>query len=192
MNVLNRLVAIIVFLLLLVLAIGTIGIVTTLLTPGTVGQISSYSPLHQSLTDLSRLPRNIRIIIVVVSVVVGLVMALLIRTELTIPARERTLVLSEGPGGEATIGLATLGKVAEQASKDIPGVDDAKCHVTAPRGSLHVQCQATAEPNANATSIGTQIEALVRERLQETLGKPVEHVHVTVGLKKSASEVRLR
>jgi hypothetical protein len=121
-----------------------------------------------------------------------ILMLLLIRLELIVPPRERTLILSEQHGGEVTVGLDTLRKVAEQASRDIPGVDGASCHLRAPRGVLRVRCRATAIPFANATTIGGQVEAAVRERLEQTVGRPVEHVTVNVDLKQSGSAVELR
>lgn len=192
MNIVNRLVAIVIFLLILALAIGAIAIATTLLAVSAVDQVYAYPPLHHALTDVTALPRNIRTLITVVSVAVAILMLLLLRLELLIHRQERTLVLSEQQGGEVTIGLDTLRKVAEQASRDIPGIDGASCHVRAPQGILRVRCHATAIPFANAAAIGDQVETAVRERLEQTLGKPVEHVKVNVDLKQSGSAVQLR
>lgn len=193
MNILNRLVAILVFLLILALAIGTLGVMSGMLTASMVDTVCPYPPLHHALTDLAHLrPMNVQLITVAAAALSAVLMLFLLVRELTPPRPERTVLLAQDQEGEVTIGYDTLRKVAELASVGVQRVAAARCAVAMRKGVLRVRCRATADPFSNAGAVGQAVEAAIRSQLEQTLGKPVEHVAVRIELEKPGTPVHVR
>jgi hypothetical protein len=191
-NILNRVVAILLFLLVLALAVGTLGVVTGMLTASMVDAVRPYPPLHHALSDLAHLrPMNVQIITVAGAALTAVLMLFLLARELTPPRPERTVLLAQNQEGEVTIGYDTLRKVAEMAAVEVQRVAKARCTVTTRKGVLRVRCRATADPYSNAGAVGLAVEAAVRSQLEQTLGKPVEHVAVRVELEKPGTPVHV-
>jgi uncharacterized alkaline shock family protein YloU len=193
MTIFNRLFSSVILLLLLALAVGAVGLATGLLTEHSVDRVHAYPPLHQALRDLSTAhTQQARILKVVVPGVVGLIALLLLFAELRPPGRERTLRLVENQDGEVAIGYNTVRKVAELASLDISGVQRARCQVTRDKESLRVRCRATVDQYANAAVVGGQVEAAIKQHLEQTLGRPVERVSVRIERQSAKAPVRVR
>lgn len=192
MTIVNRLLAIILVLLILAAAVGTIAIASTVLPVSKVDQVLSYPPLHQALSDLANLqPQGTQILTIVVAAVAGVLMLVLLVIELRPPHRERRYLVSQSHDGEVSIDYGTLRKVAEGAASSVIDVNEAHCSLDRRQEALRVRCHVTAAPFTEAASIGRQVEAAIRDQLQETLGKPVEHVTVRVDVAPAGTPIRV-
>lgn len=193
MNIVNRILAIILLLLILAAATGTVAVASTLLPVSAVDRVISYVPLHNALTDLRNMrPQTARIITIAAAVVVGLIALLLLLVELT-PGRrrERRYTVSESRDGEVTIAYSTLRKVAQGVACGVTDVNEARCEVDRRQENLRVRCKVMAAPFSDAAAIGQRVESSIRIQLQETLGKPVEHVGVSVDVAPSGTAIRV-
>jgi len=193
MNVFNRLLAILFWLLVLGLSIGAVGIASGLLTVHTVDRVHFYAPLHQALVDFhTRRPQWAQTAKVAAAGAIAVVALLLVLLELRLPRRERTLRLVENQDGEVAIGYNTVRKVAELASMDVSGVQRARCQIARDKESLRVRCRATVDQYANAELVGGQVEAAIKQQLEQTLGRSVERVSVRIEPQSAKAPVRVR
>ena len=193
MNIFNRILALLFLLLLLALAVGIFGLNVGLLSASAFGRASQYAPLHHALGDLGHLhPQIAKITTVAVAVVVAILAAFLLALEVRPPRREKELILSRDRQGEVAIGYSTLRKIAEKVSLGEADVSRARCRVSSRKESLWVKCDVTADPFADANHVGTEIETTLRNRLEHTVGKPVEHIRVKVELAEPGDRVRVR
>ena len=185
MNVFNRILGIVVLLVVLGASAGTVAVATGLLPVSSIDKVYLYPPAHQALTDLAHLhPATTQGIVVGSAVIVGVASSLLLVAELRPPRRERSLLLSQDRDGEVKIGYDTLRKVAEEVSLNAQDVNRAHCRVGTRKRELWVRCAVTADPFADADGVGKEVESSVKERLEHTIGKTIEHVGVKVDLAK--------
>jgi uncharacterized alkaline shock family protein YloU len=192
-NVFNRLLALLFFLLVAALAIGAIGIASGLLTIHSVDRVHMYPPLHHALSDFhTSHPEETRIWKVLASGAIGLLALVLVLLELTPKRKERELQLAENQDGDVAIRYSILQKIAERASMDVPGVQEAHCTVARAKDSLRVRCRVGIDRYANAEAVGTQTEAAIKQQLERTVGRPVEQVAVQVEPRPERAPIRVR
>jgi hypothetical protein len=193
MNIVNRILATILMLLLLSVTAGTLALALGLIPASTLASLPHYEPLQHSLRDLTHIhPQRAKFItIAVATVVAGLSICLLV-LELRPRRRQRHLILSRNRDGMVAIGFNTLRKVAEEVSMKQADVNRARCRVDSHGDSLRVRCNITADPFADASNVGLDVETSLKSRLEHTVGRSVEQIRVKVELAKSGDKVRVR
>lgn len=193
MNIFNRILALLVLLLVLALAVGTFALTTGLVAAREFWRVSHYAPLHRALRDLGHLhPQTAQVITSAVAAVVAILVVVFLATEVRPRRPEKELILSRNREGEVVIGYRTLRTVAEKVALGEADVSRARCRVSSHKDSLLVRCDVTADPFANADNVGTAVETALRDRLEHTVGKPVEHIRVKVELAEPGDRVRVR
>ena len=169
-------------------SVGTIAVATTVLAVTRVATVVHYTPADRALTDLA----HTQAFVAAGAAIVGIVALVLLIAELLPPRREKSLLLSQDRDGEVKIGFDTLRKVAEEVSLSAQDVNKVSCRVGRRKQGLWVRCAITADPFADADGVGKEVEASVRERLEHTIGRSIEHVGVKVDLAKPGARVRVR
>lgn len=193
MDVLNRLMASVILLVILLLALGALGIATGLLTVQAVDSVSSYGPLHLALKDFHTAhPTEALIRKVLVAAGTAILACLLLLSELTPPRSERSLRLEGEPGSEVIVARRAVGKIAEFASMSIAGVRRARCEIHHAKTALRVQCRIAIDRHANAKAIGSQVEEVIKQQLEQAPGRPVDQVSVWVELQYTDGPARVR
>lgn len=193
MNVINRLMSILALLIVGVVAISTLLVVLGIVAPHTVGIEPHYLPLRQMLRDLGHIHhQTTRVVTAVVAGAVAVIVVIMLLLELRFRRRPRELLLSRDHDGQVTIPYRTLRKIAEEVSVQQADVSRAHCRVDSRGENLRVRGVITADPFANARSVGTGVESLVKSRLEHTVGRTVEDVQIKVELAEPGDRIRVR
>lgn len=180
MNIFNRLLALVFFLAVLAAAILTILLVLdVLVTPDVVRQAWPYAPVVSITRDVTRLPSNVRPIVIGCAAAVGVLSIIALIAELRPPRRRPTgpvLLRATGPGG-TEVTNAALTALAEYSAGGVPGVEGVRTRVYTYPAALDVQCRATVAPDVDLAAAGPHLAHAMADALGQATGLPMRGVH---------------
>ena len=185
MNIFNRIV-----MLVLALIVFAFGATTFLLLTGIVVPENSYLRAILALYSAWRAvallrgaTTNIAVLVALLLAIVGLVVIILELLPLGRLFRRREpkqYVVRQDSLGQVTLGRSMVRDLVQHVAEDVPGVVHAdEPEVKDGADGLRISTRASLAWDADAPSVGQQLQERVKDSVQTQLGLPVAEVHVT-------------
>jgi uncharacterized alkaline shock family protein YloU len=184
MNIFNRIV-----MLLLGFIVFAFGTTTFLLLTGIVVPENSYLrailalyAAWRAVALLRGATTNIAVLVALVLAIVGLVLLVLELLPLGRLFRRREpkqYVVRQDNLGQVTLGRSMVRDLVQHVAQDVPGVVYAEPEVKDSADGLRISTRASLAWDADAPSVGQQVQERVKDSVQTQLGLPVAEVHVT-------------
>lgn len=198
MNVFNRIV-----MSLAALIVFAFGFIVFLLLTGLVVPSNSYLRAILALYNAWRAimllrgaTTNIALLIAIVLALIGLIvliLELLPMGRLFSGRREaKQYVVRDDQLGQVTLGRSMVRDVVRHVGEATPGVTQVEPEVKDGEGGLHITTRATLAWDADAPTVGQQLQERIKESVQTQLGLPVAEVRVTAEAAPIAKDQRRR
>jgi hypothetical protein len=117
--------------------------------------------------------------IIAASAVVSLAMVAVLFFEVR-GGRRRAFLIAASEAGSTTIEEASVRILAERTGVSLHGVLDAKCRVSENGGHLALACRVAIGVGGNAVEVGNELQAKVKEAIEQSTGLGVARVDVRV------------
>ena len=124
--------------------------------------------------------------IVTVAAAVGLAMVALLYFEIR-GTRSRAFLIAASEAGSTTIEQASVRLLAERTGATLHSVHDVKCRVSENTGRLVLACRVAIGLGGNAVEVGSELQAKVKEAIEQSTGLDVARVDVRVRYRPRAS-----
>jgi len=118
-------------------------------------------------------------------IVLALLLVLLLIGEARPPRRRPVFQISSGDYGQVSIDRYSLRQLAENAAEEVRNVRDAQCEVRAEEDGLQVTCLASVSFASSIPEISAEVQAKVKEALEQLTGLAVAGVDVKTRYAKS-------
>ena len=117
--------------------------------------------------------------IVTAAAAVGLAMGTVLFFEVR-GGRARAFLIAASEAGSTTIEEASVRILAERTGVSLHGVHDVRCRVSENAGHLVLACHVSISVGGNAVEIGNELQARVKEAIEQSTGLGVTRVDIRV------------
>jgi uncharacterized alkaline shock family protein YloU len=175
-NVFNRI------LLLLLGALAVVAGVIALLLLLPVIHAADVSPggllqgFWQGIANLAGAAATVAVIGAILLALAGL--ALIVIELLPAPREEQTYVVRKDGLGTVTVARKSVRQVVQYEAAQIEGVREVHPEVSNGADGLHIVAHASLAPDAEAPTVGEQLQVTIKEAVQRHLGLPVAEVQI--------------
>jgi hypothetical protein len=183
MNVFNRILVILLDLLLLagavVVLLVTFGVLApTQLLPAGLGD-TVVGPWLRSFTAM---PPNATLLTTAVAVVVILLGLALLIAELRPERQPRTLTIRQDGLGSVTVRMASVRDLITYTAGQLPTVLQVQPEIAATSQGLQIRCRAALSPEASIPQVSAELQAGIKQAVEQHLGMKVAQVSVQAQL----------
>lgn len=186
MNIFNRIVMLVLAIILLAFGATTFLLLTGIIVPENeyLRAILALYNAWRAVALLRGATTNLAVLVALLLAIVGLVLVIL---ELLPVGRlfrrqrePKQYVVRQDSLGQVTLGRSMVRDLVQHVAEDVPGVVHAdEPEVKDGADGLRISTRASLAWDADAPSVGQQLQERVKDSVQTQLGLPVAEVHVT-------------
>ncbi len=184
MNIFNRIVMLVLGIIVLAFGATTFLLLTGIVVPENsyLRAILALYSAWRAVALLRGATTNIAVLVALLLAIVGLVLVILELLPLGRLFRRREpkqYVVRQDSLGQVTLGRSMVRDLVQHVAEDVPGVVHAEPEVKDSADGLRISTRASLAWDADAPSVGQQLQERVKDSVQTQLGLPVAEVHVT-------------
>src|SRR5919199_138571 len=183
MNVFNRILVILLDLVLLAGAVIVLLVAFGVLAPAQLlPSVLAGTGVGPWLSSFAAMPSNATLLTTVVTVVVILLGLALLIAEVRPERQPQALTLRQDGLGSVTVRMASVRDLIASTAAQIPTVLQVQPDIVATSQGLQIRCRAALSPEASIPQISAELQAGIRQAVEQHLGMKVAQVAVQAQL----------